>query len=86
MSGSEQYFMPDLDTEIELIELFAGVPVIGITLNSQGLDEQSTAEVISHYADKYHRPVAELFTVSDEVLVEMVMEMFPELDLDSITI
>ncbi|AAO07610.1 DUF1611 domain-containing protein [Vibrio vulnificus] len=86
LSGSEQYFMPDLDTEIELIELFAGVPVIGITLNSQGLDEQSTAEVISHYVDKYHRPVAELFTVSDEVLVEMVMDMFPELDLDSITI
>lgn len=86
LSGSEQYLMPELGSEIELIELFSGAPVIGIMLNSQGLDEQSITDVISNYTEKYHRPVAELFTVSDEYLIEMIVNIFPELDLDSITV
>ncbi|EGR2798106.1 DUF1611 domain-containing protein [Vibrio cidicii] len=86
LSGSEQYLMPELGSEIELIELFSGAPVIGIMLNSQGLDEQSITDIISNYTEKYHRPVAELFTVSDEYLIEMILNIFPELDLDSITV
>ncbi|MCO4788881.1 DUF1611 domain-containing protein, partial [Vibrio cholerae] len=80
LSGSEEYLMPELGAEIDLIEHFSGAPVIGITLNNTGMDEHSIRETIFEYSNKYQVPVTELFTLPNDVLVNMVLDRFPELD------
>ncbi|ENN6811964.1 DUF1611 domain-containing protein [Vibrio fluvialis] len=86
LTGFEQFMIPDLGAEIALIELFSGSPVIGITLNGEGMDAHTIEETISQYTEKFQRPVGEPFTESGDVLLEMVIDKFPELDLGGVLI
>lgn len=78
-SDSPQIPMPELSSEIQLIEQFSKVSVIGITLNNQGMDEKSIRDAVAGYKKQYQLPVTELFFESEDVLLEMVLEVFPQL-------
>lgn len=84
LTGFEQFMIPDLQQEIALIEMFSGSPVIGITLNGNGMI--TIEETISQYEEKYRRPVCEPFNEYGDTLLEMVIDKFPELDLGGVII
>jgi len=71
--------MPTLVSEIKLIELFAKSPVIAITLNHEGMDDDEVTDTIAEYEDQYGLPVTDVLKGGCDKLVERLYEVFPQL-------
>lgn len=72
--------MPTLAYEIDLIELFAGTRVIGITLNHEGMSDAEITATITDYESRFTLPVTDALTRPISALADMVVNAFPELD------
>jgi uncharacterized NAD-dependent epimerase/dehydratase family protein len=73
--------MPTLAHEIALIELFAQAPVIGITINHEGMTEAEIALAITACSTEFALPVTDALTRPIDALADMVVEAFPHLEL-----
>ena len=71
--------MPTLDSEIKLLELFTGSPVIGITINHEGMDDQEVEIIEAQYEEKYGLPTTDVLKNGCSKLVERLFEVFPDL-------
>jgi uncharacterized NAD-dependent epimerase/dehydratase family protein len=56
LDGFPQFKMADLGREIELLESYAQRPVIGITLNHEGLTRAQVEETVRQYEARFHVP------------------------------
>ncbi|MBV7299271.1 DUF1611 domain-containing protein [Enterovibrio sp. NIFS-20-8] len=86
-SDFENMPMPSVHSEIDLIELFGEVPVLGITLNHEGMSAHDIEETIKEYHKEFELPVTDALSLPAERLCQMVFNTFPALNkqLPSIT-
>ncbi|MGC9166183.1 MAG: DUF1611 domain-containing protein [Thermoplasmata archaeon] len=71
--GFEKYRIPDLDKFIQLIEILSGRKPIGITLNTEKIEEFEIPYYISEYEEKYSMPVdAPLYTGVEKIAKELI--------------
>ena len=71
--------MPTLESEIEMIEVFSGSKVIGITINHEGMDDKEVETVTAEYEEKYGLPTTDVLKNGCSKLVEKLYEVFPDL-------
>lgn len=71
--------MPALREEINLIETFAGAPVIGITINHENMTDVEIARTMLQYTGEFGVAVTDALSRPPALLVEMVLSAFPEL-------
>lgn len=71
--------VPDIPSEITLIETFANAPVIGITLNHEGMSAGEIRATIQRYQAELGLPVTDPLTRPARELVDMVLQAFPTL-------
>lgn len=71
--------MPTLESEIALLESFAGKPVIGITLNHENMTIPELDETISAYEKQFNLPATDVLTYGCDRLIEKILTSFPEL-------
>lgn len=71
--------MPNLSYEIELIERFAQIKVIGICINHEAMDETEIEEYIYRYSKDFSVPVTDALSRSSMFLVHMIIVAFPHL-------
>ncbi|CZF86993.1 DUF1611 domain-containing protein [Grimontia marina] len=79
--------MPSVRSEIDLINGFGNVPVLGITLNHEGMSSHDIAETVKEYNKEFELPVTDALSLPAERLCQMVFNTFPALNkqLPSIT-
>ncbi len=71
--------MPTVESEIELIEVFSRSPVIGITLNHEGMTDQEVENTIYSYEQGFDLPTTDVLKHGCDKLIEKLYEVFPEL-------
>ncbi len=71
--------MPDVRSEINLIETFAKTKVIGLTLNHENMTEEEMSSAIIQYEEALGIPATDVLTRSPERLIEMVLLAFPDI-------
>jgi len=71
---------PDPLSEINLIETFASTKVIGLTLNHENMSDAEITAAITLYQLELGIPVTDALTRPPELLVDMVLAAFPELE------
>lgn len=69
--------MPTVQSEIDLIETFAGKPVIGITINHENMNRAELDETITLYQNLYKLPVTDVLTYECDVLINQIISEFP---------
>lgn len=72
--------MPTVDSEIGLIEAFADTKVIGVTINHENLSDDEVSTAMVAYEVGLGLPVTDVLTRPTDILVDMVMQAFPQLD------
>ncbi|OEU70440.1 MAG: EBNA-1 nuclear protein [Desulfovibrio sp. S3730MH75] len=72
--------MPDLKEEIELIEVFSRVPVIGITINHENMSDSELTETIEAYKQKFEIPTTDVLKFDCEPLIKKILTLFPHLN------
>lgn len=75
----EQMKMPTPESEIHLIEAFADTRVIGLTINHEDMTGNEIGSSIVEHQDKLGIPVTDALARPAELLVNMVLDSFPEL-------
>ena len=76
----EKMPMPTPASEIHLIETFSKTKVIGVTINHENLSDEEIAESITQYEAELGLPVTDALTRPKELLLDMIIAAFPELD------
>lgn len=71
--------MPTLDSEIEMLEVFTGSKVIGITINHEGMTDEEVTTVTDDYEAKYHLPTTDVLKDGCVKLIDKLYEVFPEM-------
>ena len=71
--------MPTLKSEIEMLEVFSGSPVIAITLNHEDMTDEELAETIVAYEYKYELPTTDILKYGADKLIQTLFDVFPEL-------
>ncbi len=71
--------MPTVASEIELVQMFSGSPVIGLTINHEAMTDSEVTAAISLYEAEFGVPVTDALTRPDGRLVEMILSRFPVL-------
>lgn len=72
---------PTPESEIHLIETFAPrTKVIGLTINHEGMTDAGVTDAIASYESELGIPATDALTRPPELLVEMVVRAFPELE------
>ena len=71
--------MPTIDSEIQLLEMFAQAPVIAVTLNHENMSDCQIDETIAAYQKQLNIPVADVLKTGCGHIVERILEVFPEL-------
>lgn len=75
------YPIPTPASEINLLETFApGTRVIGLTLNHEHMTDAEVSVAITRYEHELGLPVTDALTRSPDLLVDMVVRAFPELE------
>ena len=74
------FAMPTVESEIHLLQTFAEVDVIGITLNHEDMSDKDIDDAIDLYEIKYGLPTTDATTKDSEKLVHMVLAAFPGLE------
>ncbi|MCC4796906.1 EBNA-1 nuclear protein [Enterovibrio norvegicus] len=72
--------MPSVRSEIDLINGFGNVPVMGITLNHEGMSSHDIAETVKEYHKEFELPVTDALSLPAERLCQMVFNTFPALN------
>lgn len=65
-----------IERESELIRVYAGCDVIGITLNPEGLNRDDVVRVISEYEAKHGVPVCDVLTDGPGKIVDAIISRF----------
>jgi uncharacterized NAD-dependent epimerase/dehydratase family protein len=76
----DQLPMPTPASEINLIQTFADTKVIGLTINHEGMTDAEITEAIVEYERDLGIPVTDALTRPADLLAEMVVRAFPELE------
>lgn len=71
--------MPDVASEIHLIEIFSDTKVIGITINHEGMSSQEVDVAIEQYAQSFGVPATDALLRSPNDLINMVLQAYPHL-------
>ncbi len=71
--------MPTPQSEITLIETFADTKVIGLTINHENMTDAEITAAITLYELELGIPATDALTRSPDVLVDMVLQAFPDL-------
>jgi len=71
--------MPDLKSEIELLEVFSQSPVIAITLNHEDMTDEEVNKTIVEYEYKYELPTTDVLKHGSDKLIQALFDVFPEL-------
>jgi uncharacterized NAD-dependent epimerase/dehydratase family protein len=71
--------MPTPASEINLIETFADTKVIGLTINHERMTDAEVTAAITLYESELGIPATDALTRSPDLLVDMVLQAFPEL-------
>ena len=71
--------MPTLKSEIDLIEAFAKVNVIAITLNHEDMTDEEIATTVTDYELDFKLPTTDVLKYGCDKLVERIYEVFPDL-------
>ena len=72
--------MPMPETEIALIETFCDTEVIGLTLNHEDMSDSEIEAAIELYNKELGLPVTDALARPEQLLVDMVLASFPELE------
>jgi len=72
--------VPTPGSEINLIETFAETRVIGITINHEHMTDAEVSRAIVELEAEHRIPVTDALARSPELLVDMVLRAFPELE------
>jgi len=72
--------MPTIASEINLIQTFADTTVIGLTINHERMNDTEITEAIKLYESELGIPVTDALKRSPDLLVDMVVRAFPELE------
>jgi uncharacterized NAD-dependent epimerase/dehydratase family protein len=76
----EQMAMPMPATEIELIQTFSDTQVIGLTINHENMTDAEVSAAITRYERELGIPTTDALTRPPELLAEMVLAAFPQLE------
>lgn len=76
----DQVPMPTPASEINLIETFAQIQVIGLTINHENMTDAEVSATIIEYERELGIPVTDALTRPSELLAEMVLRAFPEVE------
>ncbi len=76
----DQVPMPTPESEINLIQAFAQTKVIGLTINHEGMTDAEVGRAIVEYERELGIPVTDALTRSPDLLAEMVVRAFPEIE------
>ncbi len=68
--------MPELEKEIEMVEMFSGAKVIGITLNHEDMDIKEIGDTIQGYQEKFGIPCVDVLRDGCDKLVEKIKGAF----------
>ncbi len=71
--------MPTLENEIEMLEIFSGAKVIGITINHEGMTDSEVEKVSLEYEIKYGLPTTDVLKNDCSKLIKKLYEVFPDL-------
>ncbi|HZG73496.1 MAG TPA: DUF1611 domain-containing protein [Chondromyces sp.] len=71
--------MPDVQSEIELIEHYGQTRVIAITLNHEGMTDQELEDTIIDYEHTFHLPVTDVLKMGPDKVVDAIIHFFPSL-------
>lgn len=71
--------MPDVASEIHLIQTFADTRVIGLTINHEKMSNTEVADCLMAYESEFGIPTTDALTCPPGRLVQMVVNAFPEL-------
>ncbi len=72
--------MPSPASEIHLIQTFARTTVIGLTINHEGMTDAEVTEAMVRYERDLGILVTDALTRPADLLVEMVLRAFPEVE------
>ena len=78
--------MPKLESEILLIEIFSKSKVIAITINHEDMTDAELKNKIVEYESKYELPTTDVLKFGCDKLVNMILQVFPELQKRASTI
>lgn len=68
-----------IDCEMELIKVYANAPVIGITINHQGMTREEVREKSREYEEKYRVPACDVLWDGPDKIVDAIIDrFFPE--------
>jgi len=79
-SDFPQMSMPSIASEIDLIEMFADTPVIGLTLNHEEMSSDEILSKIQEYSTEFCIPVTDVLSQPREHILQMVLSAFPHLE------
>ena len=71
--------MPELATEINLIETFSDTKVIGVTINHEGMTDLEVSAAIEQYQQTLGIPTTDALSRPSARLVDMVLKAYPAL-------
>ncbi len=71
--------MPEIDSEIHMIQTFADTKVIGITLNHENMTDEEISNTITNYQQQLDIPVTDALSRPSKKLVDIVLSAFPSL-------
>ncbi|WP_319542486.1 DUF1611 domain-containing protein [uncultured Pseudodesulfovibrio sp.] len=71
--------MPRLKDEIELIEVFAQAPVIGIAINHEDMTDTDVQETIEAYQKQFEIPATDVLKFGCDSLITNILCTFPQL-------
>ncbi|BCS86914.1 DUF1611 domain-containing protein [Pseudodesulfovibrio sediminis] len=71
--------MPDLQDEIELIEVFSKSPVIGIAINHEKMSDSEMDETIESYQEQFQIPTTDILKFGCDSLIANILTTFPQL-------
>ncbi|MEM5585143.1 DUF1611 domain-containing protein [Roseibium sp. AS2] len=76
----EHMKMPTPRSEIDLIQAFADTKVIGLTINHEHMSDTEVSAAITAFEAELGIPVTDALTRPADLLVDMVLSSFPELE------
>ena len=71
--------MPELETEIELNEVFSKSKVIAITINDEDMTDAELKNTIEEYEDRYKLPATNVLKYGCDKIIKKIYEVFPEI-------
>ena len=71
--------MPTLESEIELIEVFAKTKVIAITINHEDMTDEQVEDAIEEYEARYELPTTDVLKSGCDKLIETLFEVLQKL-------